>query len=180
MLYAYDRLHLGVVPALEQSLCYDILVQLAFCLCMDSNPSLLLWQVLWRERRQLVTHFWHRLVGTAGAWFFWCASPSAITAQAIKAELYKGCTCMLACPSAPSVHVTHQCVVATWTFKHGVNLEGTPAGVKDTGGHAAHVVTSALDPKEFNAGRCYLSACSRGLLVMLNAGARFHHRHFLT
>lgn len=86
MLYGYDRLHLGVAPALEQRLCYDIFVQLAFRLCMDSSPSLLLWQVLWRERRLLVTHFWHRLVGTAGAWFFWCASASAITAKATKAN----------------------------------------------------------------------------------------------
>ena len=139
MLYGYDRLHLGVAPALEQSLCCDIFVQLAFRLCMDSNPSLMLWQVLWRERRLLVTHFWHRLVGTAGAWFFWCASASAITAKASKAELLKGCTCVLACPSAPGVHVKHQSVVAT--FEHGVNQEGTSASVKDTGGHAAHAVT---------------------------------------
>ena len=29
-------------------------------------------QEVWRERRLLVAHFWHRLLGTAGAWFFWC------------------------------------------------------------------------------------------------------------
>ncbi|KAK9821919.1 hypothetical protein WJX81_006266 [Elliptochloris bilobata] len=29
---------------------------------------------VWRERAALVTHFWHRLLGTAGAWFFWDVS----------------------------------------------------------------------------------------------------------
>lgn len=29
-------------------------------------------QEVWRERRLLIAHFWHRLLGTAGAWFFWC------------------------------------------------------------------------------------------------------------
>jgi hypothetical protein len=31
-------------------------------------------QAAWRERRLLVRHYWHRLLGTAGAWFLWCAA----------------------------------------------------------------------------------------------------------
>lgn len=37
------------------------------------NGAAALLQEVWRERRLLVAHFWHRLLGTAGAWFFWCA-----------------------------------------------------------------------------------------------------------
>jgi len=59
--------------------------------------------------------------------------------KSYQGKLSKGCTRLLACKSAPSVHVMHQSVVAT--FKHGVNQEDTSASVKDTGRHAAHAVT---------------------------------------